>query len=60
MKSKTPDKFKYCTQLVVWNAKGETEAANIIIEDNFEGLHILELLMELRDTDNYRYQLNPI
>ena len=52
--------MKPTTQLIIWNAKGNTKVANIIVEDNPEGIHILESLLNLRDTDNYKYQMDPV
>ena len=48
------------TQMVLWDSKGITKVANIIIEDNTEGAHLCELLLSLRDTNNRVYIENII
>ena len=52
--------MKYSTKYVIWNNNGDKEVATIILENNAEGNHMLESLMELRDTDNRRYMMDPI
>jgi hypothetical protein len=52
--------MKYSTQFVIWNSKGDTKVANITLEDNTEGNAMLESLLNLRDTDNHKYMMDPI
>ena len=47
-------------QFVMWDARGVTKLANVIMENGEEARHLLELLMELRDTKRNRYQMSVI
>ena len=52
--------MKYSTQFVIWNDNGDKKVATITLEDNAEGNHMLESLLNLRDTDNRKYLMDPI
>ena len=52
--------MKYSTQYVIWNNTGNTKVAVITLEDNAEGNNMLESLLNLRDTENYRYMMDPV
>ena len=41
-------------------ARGVTKLANVIMENGEEARHLLELLMELRDTERNRYQMSVV
>ena len=52
--------MKYSTQFVIWNDNGDKKVATIKLEDNFEGNHMLESILKLRDTDDRRYLMDPV
>ena len=52
--------MKYSTQFIIWNDNGDKKVATITLEDNAEGNHMLESLLNLRDIDNRRYMMDPV